>query len=436
MKKGRLGTIVVLIILSLLVVWAAALLSATNTQKQAALIEQAEALLEDEIYLRAQPLLEEAVTYQTNQTFYAENLLKQVYLALRSEQGYEMKYRNLLTAQMERAGTPAEIFLEASNYYFDSGKIAKGIAALRDGVQATNDPALLEAYEENRYQYRSGRVSFQQIMEAYNGMRQVQSEEGLWGLTDLSGKIAVPCVYKAITTYSNQLAVAQSAEDGSIYSVDAENHRMYVLHDAVQTFGNYANDRVTLKMPDGWHRATGTFEIGTMSFEDIGMYTDGYAAAKIGGKWGVIDLNDTWLLPAEYDAVKMDELGRCIGQSAVFAEKNGKITLFVDGEPLAGTYEDACPFQEDGYAAVKQNGKWGFVDTAGELKIACQFDNARSFHQGLAAVRIDEKWGYIDPEGNLVIEPVFYHAKSFYDGYAPVETENGWTIIRLYEYED
>lgn len=437
MKKGRLGSFIVLIVVLLAVVWASAVFSATNEQKQEKLIAEAEALLQEEIYLRAQPLLEEAVSYQTDRTYHAENLLKKVYLALREDQGYETKYRNLLTAQMERAGAPAEVFFEAADYYFDSEKIAKGIAALRDGVQATNDPALLEAYEANRYQYRPGRVSFQQIMEAYNGMRQVQSEEGLWGLADLSGKLSIPCLYEAVSTYSNQLAVVQSAEDGSIFSVDAANHRMYVLKTdkTVSAFGNYANDRVTMKMDDGWHRVTGTFEIGKMSFEEIGMYTAGFVAAKSGGKWGVIDLQDEWLIPAEYDGIKTDELGRCIGQDAVFAEKNGKVMLFVRGEACEGSFEDAQPFQEDGYAAVKQGGKWGFADTTGEIKIACQFDDARSFHQGLAAVKSGDKWGYISTAGEMVIEPVFYSAKSFCDGYAPVETENGWTIIRLYEYE-
>ena len=141
-KKGRLGSFIVLIVVLLAVVWASAVFSATNEQKQEKLIAEAEALLQEEIYLRAQPLLEEAVSYQTDRTYHAENLLKKVYLALREDQGYETKYRNLLTAQMERAGAPAEVFFEAADYYFDSEKIAKGIAALRDGVQATNDPAL------------------------------------------------------------------------------------------------------------------------------------------------------------------------------------------------------------------------------------------------------------------------------------------------------
>ena len=103
-KKGRLWSFIVLIVVLLAVVWASAVFSATNEQKQEKLIAEAKALLQEEIYLRAQPLLEEAVSYQTDRTYHAENLLKKVYLALREDQGYETKYRNLLTAQMERAG--------------------------------------------------------------------------------------------------------------------------------------------------------------------------------------------------------------------------------------------------------------------------------------------------------------------------------------------
>lgn len=444
MKKKRLGLAAVIVVFALVIVWAAALLSKTNGQKQQELIRQAELLLNDEIYLRAQPLLEEAISYTDQQTAYAEELLKRVYIALIDEQGYATKYTDLLDTQMSRDTATAAVFMEAAQYYQKKGKIAKSIAVLRDGAEKTMDSAVIDEYERVRYQYRDGRVAFSQIMEAYNGMRQVETD-GKWGLTDLSGEIMIPCEYEKVSTYSNALALVK--KDDLIYSVDAQNHRMYVLPEGSQAggvglrqqvtdFGNYANDRVPLYRNGIWQRATGTFELGSMSFEAFGMYTDGYAAAKTGTKWGVIDLSDTWMLPAEYDAVMMDELGRCYGQGCVFAKKNGTVTLFADGQLLPGKYDDAQPFQEDGYAAVQMNGKWGFVDTAGVMQIDCQFDEARSFHQGLAAVRIGERWGYIKLDGEIAIEPVFYNAKSFCDGYAPVETENGWTIIQLYEYED
>lgn len=433
-KKGKVALIALLVVLGLVLVWATALFSSTNAQKQSDLIAQAEDLLADRTYLRAQPLLEEAVGYAGEQTLYAEELLKKVYRALIDEQGYATKYQDLLETQMVRADAAPEVFLEAAEYYQGKNMISEGIAALRDGAEKTADPAVVDAYEAARYQYRAGRVAFDQISEVSGGMRQVELD-GLWGMTDLSGELTIPCQYKKISTCCNDLVIVQDAD--GIYSVDTQGHRMYVPHEAAVTdFKNYANDRVPVLLNGAWHRATGTWQLGTTAFEDMGMYADGYAAAKVGGKWGVVDLSDTWLLPAEYDGIAMDELGHCIGQGAVFASQGGRVQLLTDGQATGCWFEDAQPFQEDGFAAVQSDGKWGFIDTTGALQIPCQFESARSFHQGLAAVQIGDRWGYIRADGTTVIEPVFYDAKSFCDGYAPVETEHGWTIIQLYEYEE
>ena len=68
------------------------------------------------------------------------------------------------------------------------------------------------------------------------------------------------------------------------------------------------------------------------------------------------------------------------------------VRLYVDGKMLDGSYEDAKPFA-DGWAAVKQHGKWGFINTAGEIMIDFQYDNALSFGQHLAAVQQRSRLG-------------------------------------------
>jgi hypothetical protein len=130
----------------------------------------------------------------------------------------------------------------------------------------------------------------------------------------------------------------------------------------------------------------------------------------------------------------MDELGQSCAQGAVFVKKGNSVCLFVDGSQVGEAYDDAKPFGREGYAAVKKNGKWGFIDTSGDIKIGCQFDDALSFGQHLAAIKRDGFWGYISLYGKIVIEPVFLQAKSFADGSAPVLTERGWRFISLLEY--
>jgi hypothetical protein len=184
-----------------------------------------------------------------------------------------------------------------------------------------------------------------------------------------------------------------------------------------------------------WRRATGDFELGSYMFEDIGMYSGGYAAAKTNGSWGVIDLSTNWLIPPEYDEIIQDELGRCYAQGAVFVRTGNRVYLIVNGDRIEDVYEDARPFTSEGYAAVKKNGKWGFIDKVGNVVIPFNFDDALSFGQHLAAVKQGDYWGYISIYGHVVIDTIYYEAKSFSGGSAPVLTERGWQFITLLEYK-
>lgn len=79
-----------------------------------------------------------------------------------------------------------------------------------------------------------------------------------------------------------------------------------------------------------------------------------------------------------------------------------------------------------GLYPVSVDGKWGFIDKTGAIRIQPQFDYADAFSDGLAMVGVVEggmqKCGYIDPSGTLVIQPQFEKAGPFSEGMAPVGT--------------
>jgi len=185
----------------------------------------------------------------------------------------------------------------------------------------------------------------------------------------------------------------------------------------------------------GWYRATGEFEIGMKMFEELGMYSNGYIAAKENGKWGVIDIKTNWLIAPEYDEIITDGLGRCYAQGNVFVRRNNEVYLYTKNGVTNEIYQDARPFSNEGYAAVKKENKWGFIDSYGNLVIDYIYDDALSFGQHLAAVKIGEMWGYINVYGQIVIDTIFMDAESFSDGTAPVLTGRGWQLITLIEYK-
>lgn len=111
--------------------------------------------------------------------------------------------------------------------------------------------------------------------------------------------------------------------------------------------------------------------------------------------------------------------------------KKKKEKVFVI-EPI---YEDARHFSE-GFAAVRIEGKYGFIDETGYLIIKPKFDSVTKFYQGLAAVNEAGVVGIIDKSGNYVVEPMFSRALIFSDKVilgAPIEdTEYGSANYRDY----
>lgn len=69
-----------------------------------------------------------------------------------------------------------------------------------------------------------------------------------------------------------------------------------------------------------------------------------------------------------------------------------KETLEIEIEPM---YEMALNFYE-GYAAVKKDGKAGFITLEGEELFPFEFEETRSFDSGRAWVKVDGKWGVIE----------------------------------------
>lgn len=417
----------------LAVSWMTAVTAKSEADRQRELIDQAAAYTRDEVYILAVPLLEEAAGYRDEFTLEAEAALKQVYLRLEDKDDFQYRYTNLLDKQMAREDASPDIFLEAAQYYIDRQDLSQSLAVLKKGIKQTGDERLVHFYENNRYGFQISREFYEEAGPICNGYSKV-SRLGQWGLAYGGGGIAIPCAYDKISTFSGDRAIVR--KDGVISAIDSSQNRLALLHEAAEDFGDYSEDRLSLKLPGGWKLATGTFQTGSMELEELGMFSNGYAPARLGGKWGVISADGSeWLLAPQYDGVCQDELKRCYHQERVFVRQDGRVYLLnPEGEQISGPYEDARPF-DSGWAAVKQDGKWGFVDTEGVVQIEFQYDDALSFGQHLAAVEEDGLWGYISLRGEMVIEPQFLEAKSFSEGSAPVRTDFGWQFISLLEYE-
>jgi WG containing repeat len=82
---------------------------------------------------------------------------------------------------------------------------------------------------------------------------------------------------------------------------------------------------------------------------------------------------------------------------------------------------------------VKVEGKWGFIDTSGELRIPAQYSDVNEFGElsveGIA-VAMGDLWGFINSKGEWVVDPRFHLAENCVDDFAAVEMDDGnWRFI-------
>ncbi|OUT17570.1 hypothetical protein B9N60_04600 [Campylobacter concisus] len=85
-------------------------------------------------------------------------------------------------------------------------------------------------------------------------------------------------------------------------------------------------------------------------------------------------------------------------------------------------FDGAWSFNK-GFAKVKKDGKWGYINTKGEQIVECKFDYVGDFKDGLAMVEKDGKRGYINTKGEQIVECKFDYVGDFKDGLAMVEKD-------------
>ena len=153
------------------------------------------------------------------------------------------------------------------------------------------------------------------------------------------------------------------------------------------------------------------------------------------GLYGLIDINGQYIVKPQWKNhwyFGYDGLARvedCQGR-IYFIDKNGNEAF----APIKGLKMDGLWFSEGMLPVKNDEGKFGFINTRGELVIDCIWDgwsgipcgfagaSPLCFSEGLVAVKdVFGKWGYINREGKVVIPCKWSQASYFSDGLARVK---------------
>ncbi|MCL2159649.1 MAG: WG repeat-containing protein [Oscillospiraceae bacterium] len=215
----------------------------------------------------------------------------------------------------------------------------------------------------------------------------------------------------------NYTEIMSRSEIGTIYPQFHEN--LFAVeqidYDAPWDYNNAPwEDRPSIA---GYINEKGDFVI-PMTFEATRPFNQGLAFAKQNGKWGFIDKSGKFVIQPEYDDVM--------------------------------THDISCTVFDDGLALVKKDGKWGYIDKTGNIVIPFIYDYDDDYHDdgtvsaianrdennrpslfsnGLAEIKQNGKWGYINKAGNLVIPFIYDDANLNYDGALLVGNDGVYKLI-------
>src|SRR5574344_1970326 len=99
-----------------------------------------------------------------------------------------------------------------------------------------------------------------------------------------------------------------------------------------------------------------------------------------------------------------------------------------NGEDMDDVFDNVDNFS-DGFARVKLENKWNFINKEGKIIFKQWFDNVDNFLDGFARVKLENKWNFINKEGKIIFKQWFDNVDNFSDGFARVKLENKWNFI-------
>lgn len=142
-----------------------------------------------------------------------------------------------------------------------------------------------------------------------------------------------------------------------------------------------------------------------ISFFENDKETGWYRVKDNNNKWGFVDKDTLLKIPFEYDFVNpFDENGLAYAKNdgkELYIDKNGKIVITPD-------YDQLGLFSE-GLLSAKKNKKYGFLNTKGSVVIPFIYEGVGFFCQGLATASKNSKYGFINSKGKEII-PIVYDA--------------------------
>lgn len=432
--KGKRWILAAVLIAVILIGWLSAVRSASgiaSKKEQKRLETQADLFKEKELYIRALPLYEKALKYDTKSNAKIEKKMLQIYRAQQDVPAYE----ELVEKRAEKGTASEAEYVQAAKYYLEDNDLKEAMELLEKGMKDYPEGKLEELYEANRYGYSLRPVEAQKILPTEGNQMMPACADGKWGYVNESGSFVLPAVYESAVPF-NSGGLAAVSLDGTYYTIIPTGEKYGVdetgLTDVFRLNGNYIIGQKDQKY--GYYTMDFERAGDQVQADEITLNSCGVIAVRKGEKWAIAENDGKAVTDFIFDDVAVNSLGQVFSADRGFVKKDGLWYLVnPEGKKILETgYADAKAPESDGYLAVAdKNGKWGFINAEGEQVIDYEYHDAFSFSNHLAAVKKIDTWGYISEKNELVIQEKLDEAMPFHQYISQCTYLGQAALIRL-----
>lgn len=446
MKNNKMLIIIGVVLMNLLVVFMSGQSLLGKDSKYDIALQEARDLADRELYSRAIAAYSDAVTIEPSVDVYLEMV--------------ETYKKGIASGEFTHASSVVNDIEDYVLVYPKEPRIYEAVCQLMMEYQEYEDcaellkkaqgshvysEALTQLIEQLRYKYDFNYSMYTQVLPESGGLYAVE-KDGVYSYLSNTVAVELDEGYTFATGFNSGYAyVRVLSPDGTEKHliINSEGERQGYIKDIETSSGvgsgwdEKDNTVLLLACKSGekysYYSIDGEKLFGDYAF--AGRFRNNVAAVmEAEGKWKLIDSTGKPIVDKTFTNVALNEFDECAPKGVIFAEENGKYSMYNPYGEKIGTFscDDAKPFVDD-YTAFKKGDKWGFVDANGNVIIEPQYLDAKPFSNKMGAVLTENGWVCIDPKNQIVIDETFEDILYLTDsGVCFVKSEGFWSCLEMY----